>query len=78
MNNIQLVDVTIHVDEDLDTAQRNTIDQQLRALDGVVSVHNPDKTPHLVTVEYDPDRMDSTRLLNAVKSTGVHAEMIGL
>lgn len=75
---VQLVDVTIHVDENLDAAQRSTIDQQLRALDGVISVHNADKTPHLVTIEYNPEQIDSTRLLNAVKATGVHAEMIGL
>ena len=75
---MHLVDVTIHVDEDLDTAQRSTVDQQLRALDGVVSVHNADKTPHLVTIEYDPEKLDSTRLLNTVKAIGVHAEMIGL
>ncbi len=76
--NIQLVDVTIHVDENLDATQRQTIDQQLRAMDGVVSVHNPDKTPHLMTIEYNPEKMDSARLLKAVKATGVHAEMIGL
>ena len=52
--NGQLVDVTIHVDENLDMVQRNTVDQQLRGLDGVISVHNADKTPHLVTIEYDP------------------------
>ena len=75
---MQLVDVTIHVDDDLDTTQRNTIDQQLRALDGVISVHNADKTPHLVTIEYDPEKLDSTQLLNTVMGTGVHAEMIGL
>lgn len=76
--NVQLVDVTIHVDENLDAAQRNTVDQQLRGLDGVISVHNADKTPHLLTIEYDPQQIDSVRLLNAVKATGVHAEMIGL
>ena len=75
---VQLVDVTIHVDENLDVVQRNTVDQQLRSLDGVISVHNAGKTPHLMTIEYDPQQIDSTRLLNTVKATGVHAEMIGL
>jgi hypothetical protein len=75
---IKLVDVTIHVDENLDEAQRKTVDEQLRAVDGVVSVHNPDKTPHLMTIEYNPEKVDSASLLATVKATGVHAEMIGL
>ncbi|NOR26286.1 MAG: ATP-binding protein, partial [Desulforhopalus sp.] len=34
-----LTDVILHIDEDLDNEQRETIEESLRALDGVVSVH---------------------------------------
>ena len=44
---INLVDVTVHIDEDLSPETRITVEDSLRALDGVVSVHGSSKTPHL-------------------------------
>jgi hypothetical protein len=75
---IQLADVTIHVDENLGSEQRAGVESKLRAIDGVVSVHNADSTPHLVVVEYNPQKVQSSALLDAVKSENVHAELIGL
>jgi hypothetical protein len=75
---IPLVDVTLHIDESLGSAQRAKMEDVLRALDGVVSVHNPDARPHLTMVEYNPDRLKSADILKAVTSQGVHAELIGL
>ncbi|MCG6867604.1 MAG: ATP-binding protein [Gammaproteobacteria bacterium] len=76
--NIKLVDVTLHIDEDLNAEQRETIKESLRALDGVVSVHNPEKTPHLTIVEYDPDENSSKKILQRVRDQGAHAEIVGL
>jgi hypothetical protein len=73
-----LTDVILHIDEDLDNEQRETIEESLRALDGVVSVHNSDKTPHLTIVEYDPAVMDSQKILKRVTNQGAHAELAGL
>ena len=73
-----LTDVILHIDEDLDNEQRETIEDSLRALDGVVSVHNSDKTPHLTIVEYDPAVMDSQKILKRVTDQGAHAELAGL
>ena len=78
MNNIHLTDVTIHVDEDLDADARAEVEEDLRAINGVVSVHNTDQRPHLVMVEYNPMQTSSRVLLDGVTSRGVHAEMIGL
>jgi hypothetical protein len=75
---IQLADVTLHIDEALDKEERQQIGEQLRALDGVVSVHNPDSKPHLTVVEYNPAKLKASQLLETVKGAGVHAEMIGL
>jgi copper chaperone CopZ len=75
---IHLADVTIHVDENLDVTKRAEIEQKLRAIDGVVSVHNPDDKPHLAVVEYDPNKVNSTALLEVVKDEGVHAQLVGL
>ena len=48
------------------------------AIDGVVSVHNPDNRPHLAVVEYNPDKTNSQAILSSVMAKGVHAELIGL
>lgn len=75
---IQLADVTLHIDENLSSEQRGSIEESLRTLDGVVSVHNADNTPHLALVEYNPDITSSQDILARVTNQGVHAELIGI
>jgi len=72
------VDVTVHIDEDLSPEVRLNIEDSIRALDGVVSVHNSSKTPHLTVVEYDLADMDAKRILKRVTDQGVHAELVGM
>jgi len=76
--NIQLADVTVHIDQTLDPERRNRIEDELRAIDGVVSVHNPDDRPHLAVIGYNPDKTTSAVILNTISVQGVHAELIGL
>ncbi len=78
MTDIQLVDVTVHFDADLSAVARGDIENAVRALDGVVSVHMPEDKPHLAVVEYNPERMNSATILKTVTEQGGHAEMIGL
>ena len=75
---IQLADVVVHIDQTLERNRRAEIEERLRAIDGVVSVHNPDDRPHLAIVEYNPDRTSSSAILNTVTVQGVHAELVGL
>lgn len=75
---INLVDVTVHIDEDLSPETRITVEDSLRALDGVVSVHGSSKTPHLTIVQYNPEIMDSQKILKRITDQGAHAELIGL
>ena len=75
---IQLVDVTIHVDETLPENQRTDLVDKVRERDGVVSVGNHADKPHLLVVEYNPDKVNSQELLSMVKKQGVHAELVGL
>jgi len=76
--NIDLTDVTIHIDETLDTSRVAGIEDGLRGLDGVVSVSHLENRPHLKIVAYNPARVDARSLLAHVTSHGVHAELIGL
>jgi hypothetical protein len=78
MSDIQLADITIHIDKDTSAETRGEIENALRRIHGVVSVHMPENEPHLVVVQYDADATKSTHLLTAVKEIAGHAEMIGL
>ena len=75
---IHLADVMVHIDEDLDKEHRNEIEVVLRSIEGVVSVSNRDKTPHLSLIEYNPKKTSSQQLISCVIGQGVHAELIGL
>ncbi len=75
---IQLADVVVHIDQTLGVEERAGIEDGLRAIDGVVSVHNPDKRPHLAVVEYNPNKTNSQAILSTVMAQGVHAELVGL
>jgi hypothetical protein len=78
MTNIDLVDVTVHVHENLDKGGRERIETALRTIDGVVSVHNPDDRAHLYVVEYNPDKTSSHTILEYVRGQNVRAELVGL
>ena len=75
---LNLVDLTVHIDENLSPEQRITIEDSLRALDGIVSVHGSSKTPHLTIVQYNPEEIDSQKILKRITNQGAHAELIGL
>ncbi len=78
MSDIKLADVTIHIDRDVDGDTRGKVEAALRAMDDVVSVHMPEDKPHLVVVEYNPDKTTSGVVLAAVREMAGHAELIGL
>lgn len=76
--NVQLADVLVHIDQSLSPEQRSLMEAALRAMDGVISVHNPEDRPHLSLVEYVPEKINSQAILRAVTGRGVHAELVGL
>jgi hypothetical protein len=78
MSDIQLVDVTIHIDKETDAETRARVEAALRTVDGVVSVAMPEEKPHLVMVEYDPEKTKATHLHESIREIVGHAELIGL
>jgi hypothetical protein len=76
--NIDLADVTVHIDQTLDARELGKLEEAFRAKDGVVSVHiNPQKS-HLVLLEYNPRKVYSGDLLSIVRHRGLKGELIGL
>lgn len=75
---VEMVDVTVHLDETIDHNRRTKIADIVRAHKGVMGVAHHDEKPHLMIVEYDPNSVTSQELLQVVLDQGVHAELIGL
>ncbi len=75
---IKLVDVTLHIDEKLDHAKLQALADKIREQDCVVSVVFHDEKPHLMIVQYNPDKAKSADILQHVRNQGIHAELIGL
>ena len=76
--NIDLADVTLHVDETLDSDGLSELEKAFRQREGVVSVHVDEKRPHLFVLEYNPQLVNSKDLLKITEYQGLHAELIGL
>ena len=75
---MEMVDVTVHLDETMDHKRRTKIADTVRAHKGVMAVAHHDEKPHLMIIEYNPDAVTSKELLQVVLDQGVHAELIGL
>ena len=78
MKDINLVDVTIHIDKNTDSDTRLDVESALRSVSGVISVHMPNNKSHLVVVGYDTEATTSFRLLTMVEDVVGHFELIGL
>jgi hypothetical protein len=76
--NIDLADVTLHVDEPLDSDGLSKLEDAFRTREGVVSVHVNENRPHLFVLEYNPKLVHSKDLVKIPQFHGLHAELIGL
>lgn len=73
-----LTDVMVHVNEDLDEAAMQRIEQDLRKDKGVVSVGHRPGDAHLVMVVYDSDVAQAASLLRRFTARGLHAQVVGM
>jgi len=73
-----MVDVTLHIDEELDVQTREALRDSLLHARGVMAADCTAAQPHLMIIEYDPDVIKATALLEIATRRGLHAELIGL
>lgn len=74
----QLNEVLLHVDETLDDAALEQIEEGMRHEAGVISVgHNPG-TSHMIMVVYDSESTRASQLLHSFEERGLHAQIVGL
>ncbi len=71
-------DILIHIDESLDDNHIHSLEKSLSFANGVYSACVNDKARHLMLVDYDPESVHATDILQRVKQTGLHAELVGL
>jgi hypothetical protein len=75
---ISLADVNLHIDETLEASGKRALEESLRALDGVVSVHVQENNPHLWLVDFNPDKVGTAAVLEMAHAQGLHAQLAGL
>jgi hypothetical protein len=71
-------DILIHIDESLDPERRQALEREIGDEQGVLSARINDRTRHLMLVTFNPHALQPSAILNAVRSRGLHAEMVGL
>lgn len=75
---MSLSNFVIHIDENLNPLEINDAENVAGSCIGVVSAHINDHHPHLMVVAYDPTRGCSSHILGAVRTLGLHGQLIGL
>jgi hypothetical protein len=76
---VSIVDIVVHLHPESSHDDRETIDAQLRALDGVMSVHfSEENHPHALIVAYNPDVISSESVLGEIRNVDSRAVMAGL
>jgi hypothetical protein len=71
-------DIVIHIDEDLNDDRIHELERQLSGDQGVYSACMHEKTRHLMVVDFDPDEIRPSSIVQAVRGRGLHAQMLGL
>ena len=75
---INIADFVVHLHPQASHDDREVIENQLRAVDGVVSVHFEEQDhPHAVVVAYNPDVVSSEKLLGEIRKSDARAVMAG-
>lgn len=73
---MQTPEIMIHINEQLNLDQQQAIESAMREIDGVIAPRF--NLPHMLVILYDADKIDSATLLDAIKSQGYQAQLVGL
>jgi len=72
-----VVEIVVHVSENLEGMQRNNLVVALEKEDGIVSAEFCPLRYHLMLVRYDKDQYSSQNVLGAVSAQKLQARLIG-
>ena len=75
---INIADITVHLHPESSCDDRDKVEEELRAQDGVISVHfNDEEHPHIMIVAYNPEAVSSDVLLESIKKCDAKAVKVG-
>ena len=69
-------DITIHINQTLDAVAQQALETTMREIDGVIAPRF--NLPHMLVVLYNSEKTRPAVLLNAVRSKGYQAQLVGL
>jgi cell division protein FtsX len=78
MDKIHQVEVVVHVDEALNQEQRDKLVANLQRHDGVEKAMFTEGRRHLMLIDYDANKLQTTDVLGYVRQEHVNAELIGI
>jgi len=76
---INIADIVVHLHPESSCDDKEKIERELRAQDGVVSVHfSEEDHPHALVVAYNPEAVNAQTLLAEIRKCDQKAVMAGL
>lgn len=75
---MQLTDVLIHLDDEINDAEKDVLVEQLRSIEGVIAPRFNKEKQHLLLVSYNADATNALSLLHEVKNKDYKAQLVGL
>lgn len=76
--NTTLNEVVVHINESIDDATLDDLEQGIRLDQGVISVGRQPNQKHLMVVIYDSAEARATSILHNFQKRGLHAQLIGM
>jgi cell division protein FtsX len=78
MDTIHQVEVVVHVDESLSDDRRASLVNKLQGRDGVERARFSPGRNHLMVINYDTNKLQTSDVLSFVKEENIGAELIGI
>jgi len=70
-------DIVIHINESLDNQHRIDLSEKVLNISGVKSASVQESRPHLMIVAYNKAETKAYEVLDNVRKTGMHAQLVG-
>lgn len=74
----RLNEVVVHLDESVDEATLDALEQGIRKDQGVISVGHQANRNHLIMVVYNSEVARASSILHNFRERGLHAQLIGM
>ena len=68
--------ITVYIDESLNTQDMLKLKHEIMAMPHVVDVEHPRQDKHDLTVDYEPHEGLPSMLLKALRSKGLHPDIV--